>query len=993
MKHFPQKHRNRRRAPGRRRGFVEALEGRRLLATVVPFDVTFYDPDPVVMDANLGTSGYTIESFEDAELTPGLSMFFIGEDFNYERGPFGPVTVLPDPMRDDLFDAWDGTTYMNNRTPEGNRYRTIFQLPDNAVSFGVGLGLISRLTSDFRVWTNGQVVVESVKALPQYVNDSATERNIYLRIDADPDEILENIEVQQSAGIQMLTDNLSFDHVAILTMPTVSLGVDNDTIDEADGVATFTARLSHPFDRAVTVDLGLAGTAGVEDYTVSGSQIVIPAGAVDGAVTVDAIDDAIDEVGETVVLEITGVTNGTEDGIQQQTTTIVDNDDPPTVTLAVDNANIPESGGVATVTATLSTLSSQPVIVDLEITGTAAASDYSVSNTRIIIAPGVESGDVTISTIADQTDEPDEDVLVGIAAVANGTEDGTQQIVTTILDDDPAPAVTLAVDRENIVEDGGVASVIVTLAAVSGHPVTVDLLFGGTADEADFTASGTQIEIAPGVTSGSLTIAATDDELDELHETVIVEIDRVVNAVESEPQQQSITILDDDDPPALQVSALTAVPSGFIAEFSTQLDAAELNLYDTQTAALGPADISLIGAATGEVPGSLVLDPLQRRVTFVKSGGPLDPDTYTVTIQSGESGFKSDRGQLLDGNGDGTGGDTFQSTFTVAPPTASTISIGVPDLVRGPGQEINLPADSISGVPLSISEGTNVRAIDLRIRFDPAMLEISDAVVAADMPPSATVVINNTTPGVLILSLFSATSLPAGPVTFAHLRATVPADAAVDIYRMQQILDVHDVTISDGDDNEFPVVVDDALHVATFFADVSGNGRVNAADAAQVARNAALLDSGFRSNLLTDPRLLGDISGNGRLNAADASLVAQFAALLAVPQIPPIPAGVVVAGTAPTASSAFVAGRTLLPLVVPNAQKSVNPGYSVARWDPPREATADVDVRAIVDLIMSGAGAQGYDDGGSSSDIFFDLDLLGRMELDKQGLSGILKSH
>ena len=66
--------------------------------------------------------------------------------------------------------------------------------------------------------------------------------------------------------------------------------------------------------------------------------------------------------------------------------------------------------------------------------------------------------------------------------------------------------------------------------------------------------------------------------------------------------------------------------------------------------------------------------------------------------------------------------------------------------------------------------------------------------------------------------------------------------------------------------------------------------------AAQVARIAALLDTGFVGSLLTDPVIVGDISGNRRVNAGDASRVAQFASLIDVPEIPPIPAGVFVTG-------------------------------------------------------------------------------------------------
>ena len=49
---------------------------------------------------------------------------------------------------------------------------------------------------------------------------------------------------------------------------------------------------------------GTAAGGGV-DYTVSGSQLVIPAGSTTGTVAVTAVDDALDEDGETVLVGIT----------------------------------------------------------------------------------------------------------------------------------------------------------------------------------------------------------------------------------------------------------------------------------------------------------------------------------------------------------------------------------------------------------------------------------------------------------------------------------------------------------------------------------------------------------------------------------------------------------------------------------------------------------------------------------------------------------------
>ncbi|MEZ6132036.1 MAG: spherulation-specific family 4 protein [Planctomycetaceae bacterium] len=94
--------------------------------------------------------------------------------------------------------------------------------------------------------------------------------------------------------------------------------------------ATFTATLAEISGADVIVDLGLTGTAtgGGTDYAATGTQIVIPAGSLNGSVTVMAVQDGIDDDAETVIVDIVGVSNGTENGTQQQTTIIIDDDDP-----------------------------------------------------------------------------------------------------------------------------------------------------------------------------------------------------------------------------------------------------------------------------------------------------------------------------------------------------------------------------------------------------------------------------------------------------------------------------------------------------------------------------------------------------------------------------------------------------------------------------------------------------------------------------------------
>ncbi len=570
----------------------------------------------------------------------------------------------------------------------------------------------------------------------------------------------------------------------------------------------------------------------------------------------------------------------------------------PSVTLSADTATVDENLGTATITATLSAAHTADVTVELGISGTATdTDDYTISATQIVIPTGSTSGSVTVTAVQDTVDDDDETVIVDISTATNAQESGTQQVTITIVDDDDAvvvPDVTLSVDNANIPEAAGVAAFTATLSEVTTVPVTVDLSLAGSADASDYTASGTQIVIAAGATTGSITVTAVDDAVDEPDETVVVDIATVTGGNELGTQQQTTTITD-DDLPKLTVTALTPTESGFAAEFSADLNTEVLNLYDTQSGGLGPADVVLQGATVGPVAGSLVVDAGLRQVTFIRSGGPLAPDTYTVTMRSAADGFADTGGQLLDGNDDGTEGDDYSSEFTVAAPAANAVTIGIPDFVRGPGQPVNLPADQ-TGIPVTISEGTNARAVDLRIAYDPALLTIEGATVGPDAPAGATVTANTSTPGQVILMFVSTTPLAAGSGTFISLQASVPAADASAIYGRQQVLDLHDVVVSDGNDNEVPSVVDDAFQLTSFFADVSGNGRVNAADAAGVARIAALIDNGFASSPNADPLIVGDISGNSRLNAADASLLAQFAALIDVPQIPPLPAGVVITG-------------------------------------------------------------------------------------------------
>src|SRR5690606_14659033 len=114
-----------------------------------------------------------------------------------------------------------------------------------------------------------------------------------------------------------------------------------------------------------------------------------------------------------------------------------------------------------------------------------------------------------------------------------------QRVTLTIQDDgDGQPTVTLNSSATTLEENGGEVTVTVQLSEATDEDVVVTLALAGAAEQGvDYNATGTQITIPAGETSGEVTISALDDSLDEDDETIVIDISSVTGAVESSPQQ------------------------------------------------------------------------------------------------------------------------------------------------------------------------------------------------------------------------------------------------------------------------------------------------------------------------------------------------------------------------------------------------------------------------------------------------------------------------
>jgi hypothetical protein len=428
-----------------------------------------------------------------------------------------------------------------------------------------------------------------------------------------------------------ITDNES--------QPNVSLGLSGSPLAENGGVATVTATLSNPSYQNVTVNLSLSGTAtGSTDYTASDNSITISAGQTSGSMTLTGIDDSLDEENETIIVDINNVTNGTENGTQQVTATITDDDNPPTVQFTAASQSGAENGGTQTITAQLSAASSKTVSIPFTLGGTAtqgAGNDYTITASPITIPAGSTTATITITPINDSDYENDETVIVTIGTPTNATASGVTVHTATITNDDALPTVSFTAANQNVAENTASATITAQLSAASIQTITVPFTINGsstaTGGGTDYSISATPITINAGSTSADITLTVINDSIDEADETVVVNMGTPTNATQGATTSHIATIQDDD------TAGITITETGG----STVVN--ESGTTDTFTVVLDtqPTSNVEIAVSSGDTGEATVSATPPLPLTFT----PSNWNTAQTVIVTGVDDFSIDNNQ------------------------------------------------------------------------------------------------------------------------------------------------------------------------------------------------------------------------------------------------------------------------------------------------------------------------------------------------------------
>ena len=335
------------------------------------------------------------------------------------------------------------------------------------------------------------------------------------------------------------------------------------------------------------------------------------------------------------------------------------------------------------------------------------------------------------------------------------------------------------------------------------------------------------------------------------------------------------------------VTSFQAQAWGFAVRFNDVIDPSKLNLYGAGTPA---ADVVLTGVASGQVKGSVLVDPDGKGLTFVRTGAQFAADSYTALMRGAQDGIGNARRGALDGDANGAAGGNYATSFSVG---AAGNQLRLPDFARGPGQAVNLPASG-SGMPVTLRSDGTVRELSFRLVVDVASLNVTEIRRGTDLPADASLVVTPVAnqPGHFEVRISRATALPAGTLKLLSLVAEVPATAAL-AKAKASVIATQDVRINGVQASQ---AGDAAIQAVAYLGDLNLDGKYDSTDVALLGRLGTKLDSGLTGLNDVDPLISADIHGNGVLNAIDTALLtlrtrtASTPVIPAVPVLPPPPA-------------------------------------------------------------------------------------------------------
>jgi hypothetical protein len=248
----------------------------------------------------------------------------------------------------------------------------------------------------------------------------------------------------------------------------------------AGGTCPLTIGLSTASGKQVTVAYATAnGTATAPaDYASAAGVVTFPPGVASRSLTLALAGDAVDEVDEAFVVNLTAPTNATL-GDAQGSVTIDDDDGPLVVVTGPSVAEGNAGTSNASFALALSSPSVQPVLVPYGTAdGTAVAgADYETRFGVVTFPPGATAQSVVVPVVGDTLDEPNETFHLGLGPATDATVSAASSLATVV--DDDGGAITLVelshgVSRRSVPDAAGSTLFVLSQPAWSSWEIVLD---------------------------------------------------------------------------------------------------------------------------------------------------------------------------------------------------------------------------------------------------------------------------------------------------------------------------------------------------------------------------------------------------------------------------------------------------------------------------------------------------------------------------------------
>ena len=418
------------------------------------------------------------------------------------------------------------------------------------------------------------------------------------------------------------------------TGPTVTIAAGTSPVTEGTAAA-FTVSANPAPGADLTVNLSVTDAPDA-DYLAAGNEgsktVTISSGSTNAVFSVATQADSADEANGPVKVEVASGTGYAVGTASSASVTVNDNDDLPRLEFDPGAATVREDAGKADLTVTLSPASDRQVTVDFSTSAGLALGpeDYtSVPETTVNFAPGDTSKTVSVPIVDDAIFEPAQAFFGNLKNPQNATV-GNDQATISIIDNDPAPVVTIG--DATVDEGAGTAEFEVTLTTPARPQREVSVKWS--------TANGTAV--APGdyttvpkttlafssTTSRTQKVAVTivDDLDEEPDETFTVVLSDPDGATLGDPHTGTGTIRD-NDATAATFSSATVDGDSLVVTFSESLSESSVPGHDAFHVTVGTArrnvasgGVSIAGAEVTLTLVSAVTPADTVKVRYTKPG-------------------------------------------------------------------------------------------------------------------------------------------------------------------------------------------------------------------------------------------------------------------------------------------------------------------------------------------------------------------------------------